>query len=338
MLYPSILIEEDRTLGIIRAFTNSQIEKLPIEDRILQVHKTELRRPVMYLWSAHDFVLGLRDAIIGASVHLVFLDYEIICENNIVLGCHPEDTRGCIMDLDMAIPYKPQSSSQTLDWQIILAEIKLEHKRKKAPMSSQTSGPFQADRTGTTPYMSVEVLLGRGHTHFDDMESFFYVLLSFFLSYDGPMSKENLLQAHERGFTLQFGCPAHIRTWPPEFQWWTIESMKKSADYRMALFHSKRWGEYLRQVAQLFSSRWGHKDLRRNILHLITNCWALFGIQNGRAKVPHEQFIGVLNEWLEKYEQPPQGCNNCPFNSAVGGRAKYEIAHNVAFFHDEHQE
>jgi hypothetical protein len=97
--------------------------------------------------------------------------------------------------------------------------------------------------------MSIEVLLGRGHTHFDDMESFFYVLLLFFLSYDGPMSKENLLQAHERGFTLQFGRPAHIHTWPPAFLKWSVEDMDKAADYKKALFGLERWGDYLIQIA-----------------------------------------------------------------------------------------
>ncbi|KIJ09339.1 hypothetical protein PAXINDRAFT_17573, partial [Paxillus involutus ATCC 200175] len=219
MSYPSIPIEEDRTLEAIRAFTDTQIERLPIEDRILQVHKTELRRPVSYFWSAHDFVLGLRDAIIG---HAYLVDIGIlhrdVSENNIVLGCHPEDTRGCIMDLDMAIPYVLQSSSQASpDVDALLNKAMDRLKPNEVPMTSQTPGPFKADRTGTTAYMSIEVLLGRGHTHFDDMESFFYVLLLFFLSYDGPMSKGKLLQAHDRGFTLQFGRPAHIHTWSPAF-------------------------------------------------------------------------------------------------------------------------
>ncbi|KAF8839894.1 hypothetical protein BDN67DRAFT_969310, partial [Paxillus ammoniavirescens] len=177
----SIPIEEDRTLGIIRAFTDSQIQKLRIEDRVLRVEQTDLRRPVSYFWSAHDFVLGLRDAIIG---HAYLVDIGIlhrdVSENNIVLGCHPEDTRGCIMDLDMAIPYKPQPSSQPLNLKTIVEKLELRFEGKKAPMTSQMSIPFKADRTGTTPYMSVNVLFGRGHSHFDDMESFFYVLLLFF--------------------------------------------------------------------------------------------------------------------------------------------------------------
>jgi RIO-like serine/threonine protein kinase len=162
MLYPSIPIEEDRTLEVIRAFTDSQIERLPIEDRILQVHKTELRRPVMYFWSAHDFVLGLRDAIIGASVHLLFLNSEIIwysghaylvdigilhrdvSENNIVLGCHPKDTRGYIMDLDMAIPYRPQSSSQPRDLQAILDEVKLEAQTQESSNDITNAGTIQS--------------------------------------------------------------------------------------------------------------------------------------------------------------------------------------------------
>ncbi|KAF8836358.1 hypothetical protein BDN67DRAFT_974294 [Paxillus ammoniavirescens] len=319
MLYPSIPIEDDRTFELIRAFTDSQSERLPIEDRILQVHKTELRRPVMYFWSAHDFVLGLRDAIIG---HGYLVDIGIlhrdVSENNIVLGCHPKDTRGYIVDLDMAIPYKPQPSSPPLDLQKILDDIKLRLKGKKAPMTSQTSVPSKADRTGTTPYMSVDVLLGRGHSHFDDMESFFYVLLVFFLSYDGPMSKENLLQAHERGFTLQYERAAHIRTWPPEFQWWSTKNMYSSAQAKTSLFDLRIWADYLAQMARLIKDKWGHENLRQSIIELLIACWRLFGDQIEIGKVSHEQFIGVLNEWLEKNKQPPQGCNNCPFNDENG--------------------
>ncbi|KIJ09543.1 hypothetical protein PAXINDRAFT_17374 [Paxillus involutus ATCC 200175] len=144
-------------------------------------------------------------------------------------------------------------------------------------------------------------------------------------------------KAHDRGFTLQFGRPAHIRTWPPAILKWSVEDMNSAADYKKALFGVGRWGDYLMDVATLFSSRWGHDDLRRNIMKLLTECWKLFGDQKSPGKVSHEQFIGVLNEWLEDNEQPPEGCNNCPFNSAIGGRAKCEIAHNVAFFHEDHE-
>ncbi|KAF8833866.1 hypothetical protein BDN67DRAFT_1006240 [Paxillus ammoniavirescens] len=319
MLYPSIPIEENLTLEVIRAFTDSQSERLPIEDRILQVHKTELRRPVSYFWSAHDFVLGLRDAIIG---HGYLVDIGIlhrdVSENNIVLGCHPEDTRGFIMDLDMAIPYKPQPSPQPLNLETIEEQIKLRLEHKKAPMTSQMSVPFKADRTGTTPYMSIEVLFGRGHSHFDDMESFFYVLLLFFISYDGPLSKENLLQAHERGFTLRFGRAAHILTWPPQLQWWSIKNMYSSAQVKITLFCLEIWADYLAQMARLIKDKWGHINLRESIIELLVACWRLFGDQIRPAQVSHEQFIGVLNKWLEKHKQLPQGCNNCPFNDANG--------------------
>ncbi|KIJ09542.1 hypothetical protein PAXINDRAFT_17373 [Paxillus involutus ATCC 200175] len=317
----NISIDEDRTLGIIRAFTDSQIRKLRIEDRILQVQKTELRRPVMYFWSAHDFVLGLRDAIIG---HGYLVDIGIlhrdVSENNIVLGCFPEGARGCIMDLDMAIPYMPQSSSESFDLKKLRDDVKFKRKNRKAPMTSQTSGPFQADRTGTTPYMSIKVLLGEGHTHFDDMESFFYVLLLFFISYDGPMSKENLLPASERGFTLQFGRPAHIRTWPPAFLKWSAEDMDTAADSKKALFGFGRWRTHLHQISALISKRWVHNTLRDGITDLLMDCWELFYVDNdgGPAKVSHEQFIGVLNKWLKVNEQLPEGCNNCPFNDPNG--------------------
>jgi hypothetical protein len=61
----------------------------------------------------------------------------------------------------------------------------------------------------------------------------------------------------------------------------------------------------------------GPLHLRESIIELLMDCWELFSIQNGPAKVSHEQFIGVLNKWLEANEQPPEGCNNCPFNVSL---------------------
>lgn len=38
------------------------------------------------------------------------------------------------------------------------------------------------------------------HTHFDNVESFLYVLLLLFFSYVGPLPRTELENAHEKGF------------------------------------------------------------------------------------------------------------------------------------------
>ncbi|KAF9221287.1 hypothetical protein BS17DRAFT_272636 [Gyrodon lividus] len=106
-----VSVTEDDPLRIIRAFTESDNQTCT-----LKIHRADLRRPVVYFWSAHDFVLGLRDALQG---HAYLDDIGIlhcdVSENNIFLGHQPKDTRGCIMDFDMAVPYLPPSSPQTTD-------------------------------------------------------------------------------------------------------------------------------------------------------------------------------------------------------------------------------
>ncbi|KAF9221283.1 hypothetical protein BS17DRAFT_768800 [Gyrodon lividus] len=290
----SIPIEEDRTLRGIRAFTNNDIQTLLIEDRILQVHRTELRRPVAYFWSAHDFVLGLCDAIKG---HAYLVDIGIlhrdVSENNIVMGCHPKDTRGCIMDFDMAVPYTPQSLPAEQDIETLRSNMIAKLTPKETLKSSQT-GPFKADRTGTAPYMSVDVLTGKGHDHFDDLESFFYVLLLFFLSYQGPMSKDDLSLAQDRGFTLAVGRPAHICSWPPEFQSWSGAHTGRASQSKLMLLIEDCSGRHFDEIAGSLQGRWGSQDLRKSIMGLIFDSWKLFVRSPQRARVSHQQFIDVL--------------------------------------------
>ena len=52
------------TLGGIRGFLD-QIETLNVENRVPTVSVSELKRPVKYFWGVHDFVRGLRGALLG---------------------------------------------------------------------------------------------------------------------------------------------------------------------------------------------------------------------------------------------------------------------------------
>ncbi|KAH7887109.1 hypothetical protein F5I97DRAFT_1107050 [Phlebopus sp. FC_14] len=145
-----VQVVEDSTLRTIRAFTQSEVdsEGMMIEDRILEVHETELRRPVRYFWSVNDFVLGLRGAVLG---HLYLLKIHIlhrdVSENNVVLACIPGQPRGCLVDFDMAVRYEARERPTS--------NAKLVFQKRPNNSASQEShkGPFKAERTGTIPYM-----------------------------------------------------------------------------------------------------------------------------------------------------------------------------------------
>ena len=57
--------KECTTLGIIRGFLGHQIEQLSVENRVLIISISELKRPVKYFWGVHDFVRGLCGALLG---------------------------------------------------------------------------------------------------------------------------------------------------------------------------------------------------------------------------------------------------------------------------------
>jgi hypothetical protein len=69
--------------------------------------------------------------------------------------------------------------------------------------------------------MSINLLSGvvTAHSEYDDIESFFYILLLFFLSYTKPLPKDDLSKAQDAGFTLQATSdwPSHIATLPTRF-------------------------------------------------------------------------------------------------------------------------
>ncbi|KAH7890508.1 hypothetical protein F5I97DRAFT_1835962, partial [Phlebopus sp. FC_14] len=195
ILYPTALEKgEDSTLRTIRAFTSDEVEgwaaKHGVEDRVLEVHIIDLGRPVTFFWSVQDFIMGFRGALLGHQ-YLVQIGilHRDISENNILLALIPGLIRGYITDFDMAIPY----------------------------------GPFKAERTvSTAPFMSINVLARKGHTHYDDVESFLYVLVLFFMTYKHPLSTVDLCNAEARNYTQNVTNfrRSHITDWPPLFQRW----------------------------------------------------------------------------------------------------------------------
>ena len=56
------------TLGAIRGFLDEQMSLVHVENRVLSVSISELKRPVKYFWGLHDFVRGLREALLGVCL------------------------------------------------------------------------------------------------------------------------------------------------------------------------------------------------------------------------------------------------------------------------------
>lgn len=65
------------TLGVIRGFLEDQVADFPAENRVLTVSVSELKRPVKYFWGVHDFVRGIRGALLGMSISRI-VTIEII--------------------------------------------------------------------------------------------------------------------------------------------------------------------------------------------------------------------------------------------------------------------
>ncbi|KAI5994350.1 hypothetical protein EDD15DRAFT_2366405 [Pisolithus albus] len=206
---------ENSTLGSIRGFLGDEIQKLPypVENRILTVTTYNLQRPVAYFWSPHDFVRGVIGALLGheylCEIGILHCD---VSENNIVLSPR-RGGLGTLTGFDMAAVGRPNMH------------------RDFTPL------PEESEDEGTTPYMSIGVLKGDPHTHFDDIESFLYVLVLFFLSYKGPLEAEKLREARVRGFIQPVGMGRlpHVTTWPAMIEPWRSGTFAEISVYKSGL-------------------------------------------------------------------------------------------------------
>ncbi|KAH7888989.1 hypothetical protein F5I97DRAFT_776624 [Phlebopus sp. FC_14] len=315
----SVQVDEDSTLRMIRAFTQSEIDagNIRIEDRVLEVDEMELRRPVRYFWSIQDFVQGLRGALLG---HLYLVEINIlhrdVSENNVVLACSPYQPRGAIIDFDMAIRYEEPGE--------LLKSLPTNRARMFDAASRETSemsqrGVFKAERTGTTPYMAINVLNAIEHTHYDDVESFFYVLLLFFFSYNGPLPKDELKDAHDRGFTqvLGSGCAKNARDWPAMFLRWST-SMTDAAQSKFMLLSRTQSVMFVEGMIQELRNIWGPSYMA--VGALVGAFLDLFQDRPLDNRVTHKQFIEVLDQWLKDFSKPVDGYNSCPFSDGAGGQ------------------
>ena len=175
--------------------------------------------------------------------------------------------------------------------------------------------------------------MGDAHTHFDDVESFLYVLLLFFFSYAGPLPKADLESAHERGFVrpIESGCLPHVRHWPQQFIDWADGSAGTVGRSKSCHISSPHCVKFLLQddeVGKCFKHNWP-EDLQSPIRSLLENSFKAFRksmqggtTPEGRTELSHDKFVQVLDDWLEEYSGFEDEYSNCPGfeNSRLGLR------------------
>ncbi|KAI6130109.1 hypothetical protein EV401DRAFT_655071 [Pisolithus croceorrhizus] len=328
VVIPSKLFEAEggkaeSTLGSIRALLDDDMRQLKVENRILTVSISELKRPVAYFWSPHDFVRGLVGALLGHEyLCRIGVLHRDISENNIVLPLcrdHLGNELGALIDFDMAIigcpnmheDSVPPSAEKDVEELLSLAD------QPSSPLP-ENDEPHRAQRTGTTPYMSIGVLRGQSHTHYDDIESFLYVLVLFFFSYAGPLEEESLRRARVQGFVqpVAAGRLPHVTAWPAMFERWANGTFKEISDRKYSDLGPASHASFIKDCFPHIRTRWASDSQRsmepRVIGKLILDCWIMFSRQNRR--VEHGQFIKVLREWLAKYASVEDKCYVYPFD------------------------
>ncbi|KAI5984338.1 hypothetical protein EDD15DRAFT_1734350 [Pisolithus albus] len=295
---------ENSTLGSSRDFLAEEIQRCLVENRILTVTTSDLQRPVAYFWSPHDFVRGVLGALLGheylCEIGILHCD---VSENNIVLSPR-RGGLGALTGFDMATVGRPNMHQDSVplpkrsQWELFAAGFE---PPARLPASDEQ---HKAQLTGTTPYMSIGVLKGDPHTHFDDIESFLYVLVLFFLSYKGPLEADKLREARVRGFIQPVGMGRlpHVTTWPAMIEPWRSGTFAKISVYKSGLLSAQQCDDFIDACLPNIRARWEQvsQSISRAVLRLVCDCWKMFSLQG--QQVTHRQFIGVLETWLKKYE------------------------------------
>ncbi|KAF8434972.1 hypothetical protein L210DRAFT_2540317 [Boletus edulis BED1] len=313
------------TLGVIRGFLDAQIEELGVENRVLTLSVSELKRPVRYFWGVHDFVRGLRGALLGHEyLTNIGILHRDISENNIVLGLRPEDERGYLIDLDMAIRQNAEEPTQPEPVRPRPIFFKCYTPEFSTLPEPDSKKPMRALRTGTFPYISYNVLGGGRHTQFDDVESFLYVLLLFFFSYAGPLPVPELHNTDEAGFVHSIGSgrPSHMRNWPDQYAGWADGETLAIANQKYFSITNVNGAKRIIQsteFAECLQNNWP-KELHNPIRDLIVNSFTIFynstlhtAANGSRTEVSHIEFVSMLDTWLDVYSHLEDKFSNCPF-------------------------
>ncbi|KAI5994482.1 hypothetical protein EDD15DRAFT_2196081 [Pisolithus albus] len=257
------------TLGSIRGFLGDEMPNVNVENRILTVTISE------------------RSRLLEPSRFREGGNRRIACENNIVLSFR-QGGLGALIDFDMAIVGRPNMHQDSIP-PSQMSEDEMMLSIFGPPTKSQRTATY-GDLKGTTPYMSIGVLEGDSHTHFDDIESFLYVLVLFFLSYKGPLKVEKLREAQVQGFIQPVGMGRlpHVTTMVEPWRRGTFEEISV---YKLGLLSADHCHIFVEDCIPQICSRW------EGASQSIPECLARLIF---RRQVTHRQFIEVLETWLKQ--------------------------------------
>ncbi|KAF8546007.1 hypothetical protein OG21DRAFT_1270888 [Imleria badia] len=136
------------TLDAIRGFLDEQIDHVPIENRVLTISVSKLKRPVKYFWGLHDFVRGLRGALLGHEyLSSIGILHRNISENSIVLGLYPWEERGYLIDFDIAILQDAEEPTQVSSTQSSNQLLQLTQRNSTKPSQPHETKHVKGLRT-----------------------------------------------------------------------------------------------------------------------------------------------------------------------------------------------
>lgn len=150
------------------------------------------------------------------------------------------------------------------------------------------------------------------------------MLLLFFFSYAGPLSKTELEIAYNNGFVRPIGSGrlSHMRSWPKQYADWADGDPRIIA-YSKAFYvgNPDGPGDLLdsTELRDCLRDNWP-EDLRQPIRSLLQLTFTTFvsSMKGGHPEVSHAQFITALDEWLVTYSALEHESSNCPNITQVG--------------------
>ncbi|KAF9241399.1 hypothetical protein BU15DRAFT_61007 [Melanogaster broomeanus] len=179
ILYFKAMTKKDActTLGTVGAFLGDPLRGFPTV--VLSVSISEVKRPVKYFWGVHDFVRGLRGAVLGMILYrAVWFQHEYltqigilhrdISENNIVLASRPGEERGYLIDFDTAILQEPEelikatAPAKRKRGSLICIE---DLSRSPSPIPPDESKPLKGLRTGHSLRRNYALLIIEGSSN-----------------------------------------------------------------------------------------------------------------------------------------------------------------------------
>ena len=156
------------------------------------------------------------------------------------------------------------------------------------------------------------------------------MLLLFFFSYAGPLSRSELRRADEVGFVQSIGSgrPSHMRNWPKLYADWADGNPQHIGSYKYHDIATPPTGVrgVIRgpEFVDCLQNNWP-EELHHPITHLIEASFRTFynstrriDTKESRTEVSHAEFVSTLDKWLDKYSDLEDKFSNCPFEFGQG--------------------